>query len=527
MATVEGASHVVRYVNPAFCRLLDRPAEELVGKPFRELVPQQAGCMALLDRIYRTGKPDSHTERLPSEPPVFWAYAMWPVIVDEIPVGVVMQVTETTQLHETTLEMNEALMLGVVRLHEITEAAETLNRQLRAEIAERKLVEDALRESEERYRNLFNSIDEGFCIVEMIFDEHENPVDYRFLEVNPSFEEKTGLHDVTGKRMGELAPDNEPYWSQIYGKVALTGEPVRFVNQAKALDSGWFDVYAFRIGGPPSPKVAVLFSNITERRRAEQALSEAKEKLSQYATDLEKEVSERTAELTATNKQLEAFVYSIAHDLRAPLRSMQGFSALLVEEAGAALTETGKGYAARINKSAQFMDALLIDLLAFSRIAQRRIEPASVNLQAVVESVLARLQKDIEESEARVESAGPWPPVLAHEATLIEVLFNLASNALKFARAGVPPLLRLRAEEQAESVRVWVEDNGIGVAPDHRDQIFRLFTRLHGEKYQGTGIGLAIVQKGVERMGGRVGVESVPGAGSRFWLELRKASRTG
>ena len=234
-------------------------------------------------------------------------------------------------------------------------------------------------------------------------------------------------------------------------------------------------------------------------------------------------VTERTSELTATNKQLEAFVYSIAHDLRAPLRAMQGFSTMLVEEAGAALNETGKDYADRINKSAQFMDALLSDLLAFSRISQQRVELTSVNLETVVESVLSRLQKDIQEKNARVESSGPWPVVLAHEPTLAQVLFNLASNALKFVAPDVPPLVRLRAEEQAEFIRVWVEDNGPGIAPDHQDQIFRLFTRLDGEKYAGTGIGLAIVQKGVERMGGRVGVESAPGQGSRFWFELRKA----
>jgi signal transduction histidine kinase len=102
-------------------------------------------------------------------------------------------------------------------------------------------------------------------------------------------------------------------------------------------------------------------------------------------------------------------------------------------------------------------------------------------------------------------------------------LFNLTSNALKFVSTDRPPVVRLRAEEQAEFIRVWVEDNGPGIAPDHQGQIFRLFTRLDGEKYAGTGIGLAIVQKGVERMGGRAGLESIPDQGSRFWFELKKA----
>lgn len=266
-----------------------------------------------------------------------------------------------------------------------------------------------------------------------------------------------------------------------------------------------------------------LQGDLVERIRTEQLLQHAQAELQERAAALEKRVAERTAELTATNRQLEAFVYSVAHDLRAPLRAMQGFSELLIEAAGPDLNETARGYAARIDKAAQFMDALVCDLLAFSRIAQRRVELTAVGLQGVVEHVLTRLQPDIAEKHACVTNPGPWPQVLAHEPTLEQVLFNLASNALKFSRPGVAPLLQVRAEEREDFIRVWVEDNGVGIAPEHRDQIFRLFLRLHGEKYPGTGIGLAIVEKGLERMGGRVGVCSGADHGSSFWFELRKA----
>jgi signal transduction histidine kinase len=258
-------------------------------------------------------------------------------------------------------------------------------------------------------------------------------------------------------------------------------------------------------------------------RTSEEALRRSQQEIKRHAGTLENEVTARTAELTATNKQLEAFVYSIAHDLRAPLRAMRGFSTMLVEEAGAALNETGKDCANRINKAAGFMDDMLLDLLAFSCISQQRVELTPVKLETVVESVLSRLQPVIQEKKARLENSGPWPVALAHEATLAQVVFNLVSNALKFMTPNVPPVVRLRTEDRAGFIRVWVEDNGPGIAPRHQGQIFGLFTRLEGEKFGGTGIGLAIVQKGVERMGGRAGVESELGAGSRFWVELQKA----
>jgi signal transduction histidine kinase len=188
---------------------------------------------------------------------------------------------------------------------------------------------------------------------------------------------------------------------------------------------------------------------------------------------------------------------------------------------------------------------LFLFISVVSRTSQERILLAPVSLDGALQSVLSRLEKEIQEKNARVEVVGPWPVVLAHEPTLGQAFFNLVENALKFVAPGVPPLLRLRAEERIDGsaplhpnptihsstnpppaaawVRVWVEDNGIGIAPEHQEQIFRPFLRLHGEKYAGTGIGLAIVQKGIERMGGRVGVESTPGKGSRFWIELRKA----
>jgi signal transduction histidine kinase len=266
-----------------------------------------------------------------------------------------------------------------------------------------------------------------------------------------------------------------------------------------------------------------LHTEIAERKKVQHELQDAQELLADRADELERAVAERTRELIATTKQMEAFVYSIAHDLRAPLRSMQGFSTLLLEDEETVLSNLGKEYATRIVTSAQHMDRLLRDLLAFSRIAQQSVELTSVNLGEVIAEVVSGLEPKIKEKAARVEAPGPWPHVAAHAPTLAQVLTNLVGNALKFVDPAVPPKVRLWAEEKGEVVRVWVEDNGIGISPNHQHQIFKLFTRLHGEQYPGTGVGLAIVEKGIERMGGHIGVESTAGSGARFWFELRKA----
>jgi PAS domain S-box-containing protein len=245
----------------------------------------------------------------------------------------------------------------------------------------------------------------------------------------------------------------------------------------------------------------------------------------QAAASLEQLVQQRTASLEETNQQLEAFCYTIAHDLRAPLRAQQGFSSVLLEEFGEVLGPHGRDYAERIRKAALRLDALVNDLLAYSRISRADVGLTRVNLQKAVSEVCKEMAFDIQAAKATVQ-ADPFELfIMGHELTLKIAITNLVSNAIKFLRPGIPPEVRIRAEERGCWVRLWIEDNGIGIAPEHREQIFGVFTRLHKSgQHPGTGVGLAIVQKGVERMGGRVGVESNNGAGSRFWIELEKAA---
>jgi len=246
------------------------------------------------------------------------------------------------------------------------------------------------------------------------------------------------------------------------------------------------------------------------------------EQVRRHAEELERRVAERTARLEAANQELEAFVYSVSHDLRAPLRAMEGFAQALLEDYADCLDEQGRDYARRIVAAAQRMDGLIEDLLQYSRLSRMHVEFHPVSLEQVISSVLTQLEGEIRAREAEVKVVPPFPEVLGHRSILEQVLGNLLSNALKFVPKEVRPHVRLWAEPRKRWVRIWVEDNGIGIAPEHQRRIFRIFERLHGvETYPGTGIGLALVQKGIERLGGRCGVESEVGKGSRFWVELK------
>jgi signal transduction histidine kinase len=244
--------------------------------------------------------------------------------------------------------------------------------------------------------------------------------------------------------------------------------------------------------------------------------------------DLEERVRARTTALETTLREMESFTYTISHDLRAPLRAMAGFSRALIEDYGASLGPTGIEFAMRIATAARKMDALILDLLDYSRLTRQDVKIEPVNLDQLMADVLRGLEGEIRERHAEIVVEPTLPRVLGHSVTLGQTLTNLLSNAIKFVAPGVTPHVHVRADRHDGSVRVEVEDNGIGIAPEYRDRIFRIFERLNpAEAYPGTGIGLAIVRRAMERMGGRSGVESEPGHGSRFWIELPGAPETG
>jgi signal transduction histidine kinase len=223
-------------------------------------------------------------------------------------------------------------------------------------------------------------------------------------------------------------------------------------------------------------------------------------------------------------EQMESFTYSISHDLRAPLRAVRGFAQALSEDYSAALDDAGREYLTRIEQGAERMDRLIQDLLQYSRVGAAGLTLSPVDLEPLIQHTLQQLGPDIRARHASIELRKPLPSVLGHEPTLEQVVTSLLSNAIKFVPPATPPRVRIWAETNGPHARLWIADNGIGIDPAHHQRIFGVFERLHGaETYPGTGIGLAIVAKGMERMGGKVGVESAPGKGSRFWIELSRA----
>lgn len=509
------------------------------------------------------------------------------------------------------------------------------------------LSREAAWESEEKYRLLFEAIDEGFCIIEMLFDDNHNPTDFRFLEVNPAFVTQTGFKDPVGKRVRELSPPVSPEnWFTPLGKVALTGEPRRFENYG-VTPHHWYSVYAFRVGWPEQHRVGALFHDVTLRRETEQALRLTEQKLRRalaietvgvifFKTDgsltnandafmrmsgftredlragrmrwdfmtppewmkasqkalgefkslgrtvpherqcirkdgsrwwalvaatrisedegvafvvditenklVQQSLAEAGAELQTTNKALESVVeertaklqdmmaelhkvsYAMVHDMRAPLRAMRSFAELVDATGDEHTPPEAREYLKRISRAAEQLDHLITDALNYTKVLQEELPMEPVDLQPLVKG-LVETYPNLHAHQAEI-SIGHLPTVEGNKSLLTQLFSSLLENAVKFVPPGAKPEVRVRAEESWAGpdgkpgyVRVWVEDRGIGIPKKAQERVFGIFQKLRTE-YPGDGIGLAIVKKAAERMGGNVGVNSEEGKGSRFWVTL-------
>jgi len=513
-----------------------------------------------------------------------------------------------------------------------------LNEELQHELARREQAEQsmtashaALKESEERFRSVFEGMTEGFALHQIILDDEGKPVNYRFLEINPSFERLTGLkrEQVVGHTIKEILPDDDPYWIQIYGEVALTGKPIHFENYSSALKQH-YEVYSFR---PTPGQFAVLFLNITERKQMEEMLRVNLTKYSvlfdsfplgitvsditgrvietnqeavrllgisrdehtsrqidgqewriiridgspmlaeEYAsvralkenrrvenvemgivkpgglvtwisvtatpiplegygvvvtygdiTDRKRAegiAQEYARKLEESNHALEQFAFLASHDLQEPLRKIELFSQQVKKKAGNCLQETEREYLERIEAAASRMRKMVEDLLLLSRINTQGQPFERVDLNTTVEAVLDDLEVLIQKTGGQVE-AEELPTVWADPTQMHVLLQNLISNGLKFHKPQVSPVVRVSASVKAgEAVEVCLQDNGIGFPEEKADLLFEPFERLHRRsEFEGSGIGLAICRKIVERHGGTISGRNRADEGSCFCFTL-------
>lgn len=360
-----------------------------------------------------------------------------------------------------------------------------------------------------KYKTLFDSIDEGFCVVQMRFDAQGQAVDYVFTEVNPAFERQTGLADAVGRSMRSLAPTHEEHWFRIYGEVARTRQPTRFEAQAQALGR-WYDVYAFAFGPEGGDQVGILFNDVSRRKELERAVELQNQQLREAAL------------------RKDRFLAALSHELRNPLAPLSVAAELLGQpQLGAERLAQTRHV---VRRQVALMARLVDDLLDVARVTQGKLElrRERVRTHTVIDTAIEAVRPLLERKQHRLEvdldAADPW--LHADPVRLEQVVANLLVNAAKYTHPGGH--IRLDTELQGDALSIRVQDNGIGLQPDAQARLFEMFAQDPGASQQaegGLGVGLYLVRQLVGLHGGEVHAHSEgPGRGSTFTVNLPVAS---
>jgi PAS domain S-box-containing protein len=401
-------------------------------------------------------------------------------------------------------------------LHKVYEDLETRVHERTAELSR---MNKALRESEERYRLLLSSLVEGVVML----DAKGN-----ILSVNPGAERILGYKekDLIGKsdsdsRWGVLHENGLPAAPKDFFITASlrTGKPITNALIGLRRADGqlvWLNGNTqplFRPGQKKPYALVASFFDVTSRRRMQAEIQTLN-------AQLEQKVEQRTSELKAAISELEAFSYSVSHDLRAPLRAIEGFSGILLEDHSASLDEEAKRLLQIVRKNSLHMSKLIDDLLAFSRISRKDFVKKRVPMEDLARVVVEDLRQGQKEAEI---SIGELPDAFGDTALLRQVWINLLSNAFKFSRQNPSPRIEVGARGSAREIVYYVRDNGVGFDMKYAGKLFGVFQRLHSiEEFEGTGVGLAIVQRIVHKHGGRTWAEGRVNEGATFYFSLPK-----
>lgn len=358
-----------------------------------------------------------------------------------------------------------------------------------------------MQESEKRFRALFETMTEGVALHRLVLDERGNPSDYVITDANPAYETHTGIRrvDAVGRRASELYGAGGAPYLDVFGGVATTGRPARLEVHFEPMGRH-FRILVF---SPAVGEFATVFEDVTATKELQAALT---------ATN---------AELVARNQELDAYAHTVAHDLKNPVSAILGFAEHLEQGSGAVPEEERREAVEAIARSAQKMQEIVDALLLLGEARRTGVPSEPVDLGRAAAESLRSLGHEVGRLGAEVRLPESWPAALGYAPWVERVFANYLGNALKYG--GRPPRVEVGATPASSRfVRISVRDNGRGLAPDERERAFIPFTRLSPEKADGHGLGLSIVRRLVERMGGEVAVESdgTPGAGCIFSFTL-------
>jgi PAS domain S-box-containing protein len=479
--------------NPSAEQIFGIPAREVIGSSIYRFVPErfQAPCRKVVERLGRTGGSDQHMG-------AFGMLSGLRANGEEFPV-------------EASLSQAES---GGKKLFTVT---------LR-DITNRKTAEAALLEAEQRRRLAMETADLGFYERDLISNQVTADANWRKImglaegEPGPDFAPKSLFPEDRERILALLSQAYDPR------RQAAVGADFRIVRpngEVRWLAGRGRVVFDDSVQPPVARKFLGVVQDITERKEVELALTQTRALLTQSNQDLEMKVRERTESLIQASAEMEAFCYSLSHDMRSPLRAIVTFTELAMLDSGQQLTDESTGLLQKVITAARRLDQLIQDVLAFSQVSRMKIELEFVDVEQLLAEIITE-RPEFQPASAEILIERPLECVLGHKASLTQCFTNLLSNAVKFMPPGRKPRVRIFTQKLNDKVRIWVEDNGIGIEAAAQTKIFELFERGQSARpYAGVGAGLAIVSKAVERMGGKVGVESEPGHGSRFWLELR------